>query len=131
MSENRKVRPLVTNRPHANDRDPRSIFYAASSRDLDPFSLQRRVIPYGCKRSDIDHGSRSAGVQGELQHDTPPPAEHLGMLSGIVQEASASMPMICGMPWPTMVMVVSSSRPGNDIQASRATVKYAFGVREE
>ena len=37
-------RPLVTNRPHANDRDPRSIFYAASSRDLDPFSLQRRFM---------------------------------------------------------------------------------------
>ena len=34
-------------------------------------------------------------------------------------EASASMPMICGMPWPTMVMMVSSSsRPGNDIHAS-------------
>ena len=79
MSENRKVRPLVTNRPHANDGDPRSIFYAATSRDLDPFGLQRRVIPYGCKRSDVDHGSRSAGVQGELQHDTSPLAEHLGL----------------------------------------------------
>ena len=34
-------------------------------------------------------------------------------------EASPSMPMICGMPWPMMVMTVSSSsRPGNDIQAS-------------
>ena len=79
MSEDRKVRPLVTNRLHADDRDPRSIFYAASSRDLDPFSLQRRVIPYGRKRSDVDHGSSSAGVQGELQHDTPPPAEYLGL----------------------------------------------------
>ena len=29
------------------------------------------------------------------------------------------MPMICGMPWPMMVMIVSSgSRHGNDIQAS-------------
>ena len=29
-------------------------------------------------------------------------------------EASPSMPMICGMPWPMMVMTVSSSsRPGN------------------
>ena len=29
-----------------------------------------------------------------------------------------STPMICGMPWPMMVMIVSISRHGNDIQAS-------------
>ena len=39
------------------------------------------------------------------------------------------MPMICGMPWPTMVIMVnSSSRPGNDIQAStrRCTAKSSL-----
>ena len=34
-------------------------------------------------------------------------------------EVTPSTTMICRMPWPTMVMIVSNSnRPGNDIQAS-------------
>ena len=45
-----------------------------------------------------------------------PPFHHSIPQAGVERR---SMPMICGMPWPMMVMIVSSSsRPGNDIQAS-------------